>query len=110
MSHSVNWDSEFGGSLLRLLPNADATVTRQYLDDNGTYFEAYDAWFIEGWEEYVQDPDIVKDVIALGPMIVPSLGGLTQEQLEEVVEIGFLGHSQPEKSLSWLEKKGQVIQ
>lgn len=94
MSEQIEWDLEFGGNLLRLKRNAPANV-REYLDYNGSRIDAYDAWFVEGWGDYEQAADIERWVDDLGPMIVPSLGGLTQEQLAEVVKQGFMGHPAP---------------
>lgn len=95
MSPKINWDVEFGGNLLRLNHGAPQEVI-DYLNANGTRINAYDAWFVEGWDEYFREPELTHWVNDLGPMRVPSLGGLTDEQLAQVVVEGFMGHPAPE--------------
>lgn len=89
----LSGDCEFGGNLLRIRrvmpPGIDADEVRKYASENGTYFECCDAYFIEGWDEYFQPENISGGLIDFGEMHVPPLGGLTQEQLEMVIDREF---------------------
>lgn len=92
----LNWNCEFGGNLLKINHGAPPDVL-EYLNANGTRINAYDAWFVEGWDEYFHAPELTHWVTDLGPMRVPSLGGLSDDQLAQVVVEGFMGPKQPER-------------
>lgn len=99
-----NWrnnSSWFGGSMIK--PMTDVAIA--YCAENGSYFDAPNAYFVEGWE----DGDC-EDCKVIGIGSVPPLGDLPQSTLTEIWDEMFTNPNVTEAPYKHIETFNESVE